>query len=263
MSAAERKKRAEERLQRVREEGKQWFKELQKLQKPVSLEGVVLVIADVHGNLPALEKALQFAEHHGMTQLLSLGDLLDYNKEGEQVLDRILHHPLLVTALKGNHETSLHQPEPDYYVTEFSDDPVDPTLARAALALPSQVIAHLPTGQEVLLCHDNPWGFTATYLYPDDVGLLEVFLEDIPWSGFWFGHTHIASYHERWSKHAFNPGSLGVSRTTSPDLTFALFHAEAGRIDLYGMHPSLEQGGPASNEPLHLRSLKLPHYPTS
>ena len=47
----------------------------------------IAVLADVHGNLPALEAALSHARRHGFDHLWYLGDFLGYVPFPNEVID--------------------------------------------------------------------------------------------------------------------------------------------------------------------------------
>jgi predicted phosphodiesterase len=62
----------------------------------------VAVISDVHGNLPALECALQAVRRAGADQLLCLGDLVGYGPYPNECVARVAELDALVVA--GNHD---------------------------------------------------------------------------------------------------------------------------------------------------------------
>ncbi len=64
-----------------------------------------LIISDVHGNLPALEKVL--AIEAGFDQLVSLGDVVNYGPWSNECVDLLESHHAV--NLMGNHETYFLQ----------------------------------------------------------------------------------------------------------------------------------------------------------
>lgn len=64
-----------------------------------------LMIADVHGNLPALEAVLATPQAQGCQRIISLGDQVNFGPQPRQVLLRL--QELNATMLLGNHESRL------------------------------------------------------------------------------------------------------------------------------------------------------------
>jgi len=62
----------------------------------------VVVISDVHGNLPALETVLLAAEGEGAEELWCLGDLVGYNADPEPCTKIMVE--LADICLAGNHD---------------------------------------------------------------------------------------------------------------------------------------------------------------
>ena len=60
------------------------------------------VLSDIHGNLPALEQALEIGRHHGVEDWICLGDVIDgglWNNECARLIrDR------RITTVRGNHD---------------------------------------------------------------------------------------------------------------------------------------------------------------
>ncbi|MGN0777821.1 MAG: metallophosphoesterase family protein [Aristaeellaceae bacterium] len=66
-----------------------------------------LILADIHGNLPALEAVLASPEASGCDGIISLGDQVNYGPQSREVMQRLtgLHASMLL----GNHEERLHR----------------------------------------------------------------------------------------------------------------------------------------------------------
>ncbi|MBR3922492.1 MAG: metallophosphoesterase, partial [Kiritimatiellae bacterium] len=67
-----------------------------------------LVIADVHGNLPALEAVLAHPAAQQCNEIISLGDHVNFGPQSRQVHDSLTS--LGATLLLGNHEERLLRP---------------------------------------------------------------------------------------------------------------------------------------------------------
>jgi predicted phosphodiesterase len=66
----------------------------------------LLVMSDIHANLPALEAVLENAEKHGpYDAMLSAGDQIGYGPHPQEVVQLLREKG--VTCIKGNHEVDL------------------------------------------------------------------------------------------------------------------------------------------------------------
>lgn len=69
----------------------------------------IALLADIHGNLEALEACLAHADAQGAERLIFLGDLVGYGADPEAVVMRV--RALDAVTLRGNHdEAALHGP---------------------------------------------------------------------------------------------------------------------------------------------------------
>ena len=70
----------------------------------------ILIMADIHGNLEALEQILAEADRHNVQGCVLLGDLIDYGMHSNEVIERLqkLQCPILCN-LQGNHEQAILQ----------------------------------------------------------------------------------------------------------------------------------------------------------
>lgn len=100
----------------------------------------LLVLSDVHANLPALERAVGDAEERGFDRALFLGDAVGYGAEPAETVRRLRELPL-VGGVQGNHEAmmfSLLSGEPTPAVPD-----IVATLARHGRALGEEDLAFL------------------------------------------------------------------------------------------------------------------------
>ncbi len=195
-----------------------------------------LLVSDVHGNMPALEKALRLADKKGIKGLVSLGDMVDYNPFGLEVVERILDYDHLLVAIRGNHEDMFEVPtrKGDAH-SHFEGTNLPRKRGRQVLKLPKMITIDLGSKKRVLLCHENPDGSAWNYLFPWEENAINQYLSSISEDAFFFGHTHRFTYKQFSGKTAFNPGSLGAPRDNSFNLSFAVVHPSESSIDFYIM----------------------------
>jgi len=112
----------------------------------------IAVIADIHGNLPALDAVLADIAARGVDLTVNLGDIVSGPLFPRETADRLM--PLGLPTIRGNHERQLLTHGPDRI--GLSD-----RFARAALTASHKAwLASLPetlrVGNDILLVHGTP-----------------------------------------------------------------------------------------------------------
>ena len=162
-----------------------------------------LVLADVHGNLPALEAVLAHPAARRCTEVVSLGDHVNFGPESRAVHDRLA--ALGALLLLGNHEERLTRPD----AAEFTG--YNWALMRWTARQMQGVDLRLPTDLHrgnILFTHGTP-GEPYHLVYPPDLPAL---LDALPEGTLLLsGHNH-----HRWDvahngRRAVNPGSVGMA----------------------------------------------------
>ena len=149
-----------------------------------------LVLADIHGNLQALDAVIADARRAGYDGTLCLGDLVGYGGDPSAVLARIAAlRP--VASVRGNHDKVCAGLAPS---TDFND------VARAAIEWTQSVLTAaelasvaalaegpltVATGLEV--CHGSPFDEDAYLIEGDDIRRALSVTDGLCL----FGHTHV------------------------------------------------------------------------
>ena len=192
-----------------------------------------ILFSDLHANLQAFEIMLRFAKEHGIDSFISLGDLIEYNNQNNEVLELILSNSYkFVSNLRGNHDEGIING--DEFVSNLFQDHIKKDLGQVLFTLSNNDVINI-NGKKILLCHSNPWNADILYLFPEMENFLDYFLEFLNCDGFFFGHTHFVTFYKSISnsKIAFNPGSLGVSRDGNKTLHFSVLKPIEQKIELY------------------------------
>jgi predicted phosphodiesterase len=214
-----------------------------------------LVLSDIHGNLEALEAALEAGQSRGYDQTLVLGDLVGYCADPNGVIDRV-RELAPVALIRGNH---------DKVASGVDDADGFNMVARSAIewtfaALTDEnraFLASLPAGPAAVddlveICHGTPYDEDA-YVF-DELDALRA-LESASRPLCLFGHTHIPVAFRRsaegleayvaerdvealpvsldgGSRYLINPGSVGQPRDGNPRAGFGIVDTDAREVHL-------------------------------
>jgi predicted phosphodiesterase len=214
----------------------------------------VLILSDLHANLPATEAVLDHAARGGWGRALVLGDLVGYGADPRPVIDivRNLHD---ATVIRGNHDK----------VAAGIDDPADfNAIARQAAewtavqldserrdylkALPQGPLAIDGLPLDVAICHGAP--FDEDYYLFDAHDAAAAFAATTA-ALLFFGHTHLQMAFRQMGLHQavaaiddedldvatgrllVNPGSVGQPRDGDARAAYAVLDTTASRVTMY------------------------------
>ncbi len=183
----------------------------------------ILVVSDIHGNLPALEAVIRDASRRGFDQVVNLGD----NVSGPLLVCETAQYLMAQTAwthLAGNHERQVLHPTPN---ESLSDSYARDQLSAAELAWMTTLRPTRALHDEVLLCHGTPGSDLQELLETEDqlasVADIEARLGDTQASLVLCGHSHVPrsvrvhmSHHEGRGILIVNPGSVGLQAYLQP-----------------------------------------------
>lgn len=171
----------------------------------------VLVLTDIHGNLPALEAILRHPAAQRCTELISLGDHVNFGPQSRAVHDRLTS--LGAVLLLGNHEERLNRPGD----SEF--DGYNWRLMRWTAQQMQGIDLHLPTDLRrgrVMFTHGTPGEPYHLVHSPEIPALLDTLPEGV--TLLLSGHNHtpwdVTGNGRRW----VNPGSTGMRELPADDV---------------------------------------------
>ncbi|MBN2387550.1 MAG: metallophosphoesterase family protein [Anaerolineales bacterium] len=198
------------------------------------------VLADLHGNLPALEAILADLQTEAVDGYLIAGDV----SGGPHVLDCIRRlAPLRPWVVLGNNEEYLRRFDrgqaPAWWQTSrqwASTRWIYENLDRAGLdwvnALPEQVVIELPGCDPIRMFHGTPRSIFE-HLYPGfGEEALQATLAATREPVLACGHSHVPWQVHRNGRLAFNPGAAGGIFEGPPGAQYALLRWESGRWEV-------------------------------
>ncbi|HNX50012.1 MAG TPA: metallophosphoesterase family protein [Thermoanaerobaculaceae bacterium] len=199
----------------------------------------IAVLADIHGNLPALEAVVRDLTHRGVDIVVNLGDSLS-----GPLLPRETAHFLIAQdwiQIAGNHERQMLTQRPAEWCP--SDAHARSQLSDRELAWMESLGSTRLVADDVLLCHGTPASDTEYFLETaETTGVrmatareVEDRLSGVNAAVVACGHTHVSrSVRSARGQLIVNPGSVGVPgyddtvpvphviETGSPDARYAI-----------------------------------------
>jgi len=197
----------------------------------------LVILADIHGNLPALEAALADAARRGFDRLVVAGDFTG-GAWSDEVTDLLRSKEAIM--IRGNNEDYLlafangtapkeWQSRAQWASIRCSCDLTDRSTIDFAAGLPEQRVIDLNGRSPIRLVHGSPQNISDG-IYPDrDPEKLEEILLRVEESVLICGHTHRPWVEACHDTLAFNPGSAGLSCNGDPRAHYALLCWEENR----------------------------------
>lgn len=192
------------------------------------------IIADLHGNLPALEAVATDIARQNVDQVIVAGDALNWGPFSPEVVQRILDERWAV--IRGNHEMMLLAYGTPRAPAEWDDldaFPIPGWLHRqmpAALRLqiacwPDTLVIRPPDGPPLRVVHGSPRDHSEP-IYPSTTAdELAPMLATIAETTLVTAHTHIPLDQQIGRWHILNPGSAGHSLDGTLEARYLLLHS--------------------------------------
>ncbi len=150
----------------------------------------IAILSDIHANLLALEACLKDAEREQVDQLLSLGDLVGYGPQPEEVVRLV--SALDIKSVMGNHDYAVNAVRAEKWFNPQARTVV--ALTRRLLSEESlEFLKGLPltmTTNGALLVHGFPPNSFKTYLYMVPERGIKRVLSSLEQDIVLVGHTH-------------------------------------------------------------------------
>jgi predicted phosphodiesterase len=158
----------------------------------------VAIVADIHGNLPALEAVLQDVARQSPDAVVAAGDLAlrgGHPRETVQLLVERCHALLIGNTdayIAGNYLGGAYR-EPEHWKTELLEwtrDQMGPELVKKLGELPFSVRYSPRRGHDLYVCHANPKNLEDSLEPTLDEAQLRRYLSHLDAEAVAFGHLH-------------------------------------------------------------------------
>ncbi len=180
------------------------------------------LIADIHGNLVALEAVLADCAAHHITEVICLGDVVESGPQPRHVIDCLLSER--IPTLLGNTDERILFPRPFVPPTEAVQRAAEIEAwcvgqlrpgDRAFLAsLPATLSRSMPDGSELLCFHGTPHSNTELLRATTPEHELTHMLQGTSAALLAGGHTHVQMLRRTGEQLIINPGSVGMPYET-------------------------------------------------
>lgn len=208
------------------------------------------LIADIHGNLQALEAVLEALGREGVDLVLCAGDLVAYGANPNAVIGRLRDEG--IPSVTGNYDDAAAWGRPT--ASEKRSSPLTEPLKQAALAwtqgvlrddhrrylkgLPWQLDYRLD-GQKLSLLHAGLSALDA-WVTPDTPDALGLLAETIQADVVVLGHTHQAFTCRHGGTLFINPGAVGRALDGDPRAAYAILELDTLSVTHHRVTYNLE-----------------------
>ncbi len=193
------------------------------------------MIADIHGNIEALDAVLSSIDALGIQTVYCLGDLVGYGPNPNEVIERLTQRG--IPSVQGNYDEGTGYDRMACgcdYADERAMDIGSASLAWTQKTVTSQNkdrLRKLPERLDIRLgnyrihmVHGSP-DRNNEYLY-EDTPRLEEIAEALSEDILICGHTHLPFHRRVQGKHITNAGSVGKPKHGNAQSVFAMVSAE-------------------------------------
>ena len=197
------------------------------------------VFADIHGNLEALEAALEYARKRQLSRFMVLGDSLGYGANPNECMAWAFQHAEF--HILGNHEAAIHQNKIRENFTDWAHAAINWTAKKLKpeLAIKIKDLPYMQIREKFTVTHGTIYDPEMFHYLINLAEVRKSFLAMQTPVGF-IGHTHIPCVFtekepaEKYLKegvlklhknerYLLNPGSIGQPRDRDPRLSFGIF----------------------------------------
>lgn len=175
------------------------------------------VLADIHGNLPALEAVIDDMAAFEVDHVIVAGDSINLGPFSAQVIERILD--LKWAVIRGNHEFYMlyyntpYAPKAwqHFHTPRWLNEHLPKHLRNIIAALPDELRLCYPDAPYIRAAHGVPcnhWQGIYPSMADEQIAAL---LDGVEETTLIVGHTHLPLERQVGRHHILNPGSVGLA----------------------------------------------------
>lgn len=200
----------------------------------------IAILADIHGNLEALDAVLSDIRDNPCDQIICAGDLVGYGPRPNEVIERVREQG--IDSVMGNYDEAVgfllpacgchidnpRQKELSLHSLKWSIEHTTAENREWLRELPESLCFEFD-GRTVLLMHASVDSIVE-YIYQSDEGRVREILESCDCDIYVYGHTHYAYSMAVGDKWIINPGSVGRPKDLDPRASYIRLTIDAGAV---------------------------------
>lgn len=191
------------------------------------------VIADIHGNLPALEAVADDMAQFQVDHVIVAGDMINWGPLSAEVMEYLLARHW--SMIRGNNEYYLLDYQSDRAPSSWKHYSMPPWLHQqlkghlhhVLACLPDEIQLRFPDAPPVRVVHGlpgNPWD-GVFWRTPEDT--IRQWFSGVQETTVICAHTHIALDRQVDDWHILNPGSVGCPLDRCPDASYLILDGDS------------------------------------
>jgi predicted phosphodiesterase len=195
----------------------------------------VAVLADIHGNLPALDAVLDDLRTFEVDHIVVAGDVVNWGPWSREVMERLA--AFAPAVIRGNNEFYLldyNTPRAPAAWSDLEQWRLLPWLARTLrgrwhtviAAWPDRLSLQFPDAPPVLVVHGSPRSNNEPIYDTTPPDLLEAMFAGVTEQTVVAAHTHIAMDRKVAGWHVLNPGTVGVPLQGRPESSYMIMRGD-------------------------------------
>ncbi len=194
------------------------------------------ILADIHGNLPALEAVWEDLSRNDVDQVIIAGDVINWGPFSLEVLEFLDERREMCSIIRGNHEFYVLDYDSErgppsrasYTMPPYTHSQIGDTWRRRIAGWPDTIQLRYPDGPLIRVIHGSPrdhWeGF---YPQASDEAIADM-LATVDETVVITAHTHLQMDRTSGKWHILNPGTVGVPLDANPAAGYLLLNTEKG-----------------------------------
>lgn len=199
---------------------------------------LIAFISDIHGNLPALEAAVEDARGHGAEQILCAGDMTGFGPFPDSACRFLIKQEIpsisgnydqkVIKVMKRGKSAAKEMKAKKRKILLWTAENTSKQSLRYLTDLPAYIELQLPTGHKVLIVHGSPLSVEDA-IYPSITRQgLDIKLGDANPDILVCAHTHIPFVKRFTGMLVVNCGAVGHPIDGDPRPSYALVRTEKG-----------------------------------
>jgi predicted phosphodiesterase len=193
------------------------------------------ILADIHGNLPALEAVIADMQQFNVDQVIVVGDSINWGPYSAEVMERI--YRMGCAVIRGNHELYLLEyqtpREPahwrHYTLPRWLNETIPARWKNIIAAQPDTLCLRFPDAPPVRVVHgipDDHWTAMFPSTTDDDI---TTWLANTEENTVISGHSHVPMERRVGKWHILNAGSVGVPLDGIHDADYLILESKGTR----------------------------------